>query len=740
MEGFVHPLRITILSLFLMNAVLNAWAEPVTTIRNNGDPANRVDLVVLGDGYTTAELTQFASDVETAVNGFFGQEPFREYRRYFNVHRVDVVSAESGVDHPEDGTYKNTALDAYYNCGGTERAICASYSKVDAILSTSVDADQRDIILVIVNDSAYGGTGGTMSVVSTHTQTVELVLHEVGHSFGLLADEYDYGNCSTTSYEPSQVNVTIDTDPEHIKWNQGGGPPTGWIESGTAIPTTDTVTGQPGLYEGAKYCAFDVYRPTYNSKMRALNRPFDQINTEQLIKRIYNWVSPLDSTSPAQDTVVLQKTQAQEFRASVMRPRTHSLEVEWFVNNQYQSSGSEFTFDTASFAQGIYTVTADVTDPTSLVRYDPANVLLDSHSWTVSVTPDCITDSDDDGTPDCNDDCPDDPQKTSPGTCGCGTPDDDSDDDGALNCEDACPADPYKIMTGICGCGIADDDSDDDGTPDCNDDCPDDPYKTVPEVCGCGIPDTDTDDDGTPDCNDECPDDPVKIQPGQCGCGNSELDSDNDGTADCLDEDDDNDGVTEIEEQGPDGDNPDYDGNDDALPDSRQNNVASLHTHDGQSYVTLAVASGATLSNCMAQPNPSAGDAPEDAEFALGFFEFQIHNFSGTATKLTLYLPDGANPADTYYKYGPTPDDPSDHWYEFLYDGQTGAEISGNVIHLHFVDGLRGDDDLTPNGIIADIGGPAANVNPTADTPNPDPPASGSGGGGGGGCFIQSLQ
>ena len=72
---------------------------------------------------------------------------------------------------------------------------------------------------------------------------------------------------------------------------------------------------------------------------------------------------------------------------------------------------------------------------------------------------------------------------------------------------------------------------------------------------------------------------------------------------------------------------------------------------------------------------------------------------------MTIYLPAGANPT-TYYKYGPEPGNPTDHWYEFLYNGQTGAVISGNIITLHFVDGQRGDDDLTANGIIADQGAP----------------------------------
>ena len=79
--------------------------------------------------------------------------------------------------------------------------------------------------------------------------------------------------------------------------------------------------------------------------------------------------------------------------------------------------------------------------------------------------------------------------------------------------------------------------------------------------------------------------------------------------------------------------------------------------------------------------------------------------------KIFLNLPPGTV-VDTYWKYGPTPDDPTPHWYEFLFDGTTGAVIDGNVITLHFVDGQRGDDDLTANGVIVDPGAPALGPGP----------------------------
>jgi hypothetical protein len=172
-------------------------------------------------------------------------------------------------------------------------------------------------------------------------------------------------------------------------------------------------------------------------------------------------------------------------------------------------------------------------------------------------------------------------------------------------------------------------------------------------------------------------------------------------------EDGDDDGVADTEEMGPDGTNANYDGNSDGIPDSQQENVASRHTHDGQHYVTLASPDGTKLNSVRAVDNPSPGDTPQGVAFPYGFFRFTVTGIPvGGSTTVTLYFPPGENPA-TYYKYGPTPDNNTPHWYEFLYDGQTGAEINGNVITLHFVDGKRGDHDFTANGIIVEPGAPA---------------------------------
>jgi len=186
-------------------------------------------------------------------------------------------------------------------------------------------------------------------------------------------------------------------------------------------------------------------------------------------------------------------------------------------------------------------------------------------------------DTDGDGVPDEEDQCPEDPDKSEPGLCGCGTADTDEDEDGLPDCKDECPDlayqdtigdpcdadedndgykdggdqcpyDPDKFTPGYCGCGNSEFDTDKDGYPDCVDGCPENPDKTQPDKDGCEdvcpVGSTDTDGDGTPDCEDGCPTDKHKTEPGVCGCGDKEdpvgdpccHDEDGDGYDDWIDD------------------------------------------------------------------------------------------------------------------------------------------------------------------------------------------------------------
>lgn len=375
--------RLVLLNLFVLALIAAARAEPYETIISNGNPANRVDIAVLGDGYTAAEIDKYKADVQLAMQRYFEQQPYAEYKKYFNVHRIDVVSNESGADHSNrvPAVFVDTALDAAYNCSGIQRLVCINTSKVNAVIARTLPASYFDIVLTIVNDPEYGGSGGSIVVFSTNTFSAEIALHEVGHSFGLLADEYTGGGPSCNpNIEPSAANSTRETDRNLIKWRH-------WIDPLTPVPTVSVLAGFPGLYLGSSYCNVGLYRPTYNSKMRTLEFPFEQINSEQLVKRTYVFVSPIDSFSPALANVTLSVDQTQNFSITTVSPSTHSLAVTWLVDGAARASGPAFSFTGSSSATGTHTIQAVVIDSTPFVRNDPQSLLSESRSWTVNVRP-----------------------------------------------------------------------------------------------------------------------------------------------------------------------------------------------------------------------------------------------------------------------------------------------------------------------------------------------------------------
>jgi len=179
--------------------------------------------------------------------------------------------------------------------------------------------------------------------------------------------------------------------------------------------------------------------------------------------------------------------------------------------------------------------------------------------------------------------------------------------------------------------------------------------------------------------------------------------------------DPDGDGVSSIEEQGSDGTDTSYDGNGDGLPDRRQSNVASFHTYNGKYYVTIASQAGTTITGCRAIPNPSSSDPPGGWDFPFLFFEYTINGVAvGGPVTVQLYLPSGMT-TSSYFKYGSRPGSVGKGWYQFNYDGQTGAVVNDSIITLHFIDGIRGDDDTTADGVVREPGGPAEVVTGVAE-------------------------
>lgn len=148
---------------------------------------------------------------------------------------------------------------------------------------------------------------------------------------------------------------------------------------------------------------------------------------------------------------------------------------------------------------------------------------------------------------------------------------------------------------------------------------------------------------------------------------------------------------------------PDGDGNGDGTPDAQQDNVVSLPGLNGDG-LTIAAPTGVPLVDFALTNAPPV--APFGLDLSRGVISFELNGLvAGAATTVTVFVHTGPPPT-SYWKFGPEPGDPTPHWYEFMFDGQTGAQINGNTITLRFVDGQRGDADLTANGAIVDPGGP----------------------------------
>jgi hypothetical protein len=201
----------------------------------SGKPDTKVDLAIIGEGYTENEQKKFQNDLKKFTKIFFTQEPYNTYQDRFNVYGVLKFSYESGTDEPRANIFKNTAINTTFNSMGSERYLLTEDNKA---LHDIAAYAPYDAILIMVNHPRYGG-GGIYNFFLTFTSDNQwheyLLLHEFGHSFTGLADEYYTSSVSYNEFyprgiEPVEPNITALLNPENLKWKN-------LITPGIAIPT-----------------------------------------------------------------------------------------------------------------------------------------------------------------------------------------------------------------------------------------------------------------------------------------------------------------------------------------------------------------------------------------------------------------------------------------------------------------------------------------------------------------------
>jgi hypothetical protein len=276
-----------------------------------GDPATKVDLLIMGDGYTTAERSKFEKDAQRFLEKLFSTSPFREHRQDFNVWGLCPSAAESGIARPSSGIYRRSPLGATYDTFDSERYVLTNENRT---LRDIASFAPYEFIEILVNGKTYGG-GGIFNQYATvaidNGWSGYVGVHEFGHHFAALADEYYTSDVaylpSAIKTEPWEPNATALLDPKNLKWKDlvtpGTPIPTPWAkdeferfeaeiqkqrrelraagkpesemeelfrkerEKEEELFRSEKYAGKVGAFEGANYAAKGYYRPEVNCIM-----------------------------------------------------------------------------------------------------------------------------------------------------------------------------------------------------------------------------------------------------------------------------------------------------------------------------------------------------------------------------------------------------------------------------------------------------------------------------------------
>lgn len=206
-----------------------------TAYIKNGNPENKVDIVVLPEGYTKKEMKAFRKKVARLFDRFFQTEPYASYQKAFNVWTIEFPSAESGIDNPNQGIFRDNAFSSSFNALGIDRYVLTFDNKTMRKVASRVP---YDYIVILANEKKYGG-GGIFNLYAiftvNHERSETVFLHEFGHLFGGLGDEYytstvTYNEFYPLDIEPWEPNLTICTDRAQLKWKT-------FLHPETPIPT-----------------------------------------------------------------------------------------------------------------------------------------------------------------------------------------------------------------------------------------------------------------------------------------------------------------------------------------------------------------------------------------------------------------------------------------------------------------------------------------------------------------------
>lgn len=368
---------LTLIQYLLLNYG-NAQTFQVDTLQYKGDINGYINLVIMGDGYTTSQQGNFITNATNLSNYLLAQSPWSNYINYFNVFAIRVISSQSGATHPGTAsdcsfasppvpisnptTYLGCSFDSY----GIHRLVVPNnISNIVNVLSTNFPS--YDQVFVIANSPYYGGSGGSNATSTTDSNSPEICAHEIGHSFAYLADEYYAGDV----YAAENPNMTQQTNSALVKW-------TNWIGYNGI-----------GIYQhccGGQSASW--YRPHDNCKMRYLGSPYCNVCSETIIEKIHSLVNTIVSYTPTTLNISLPN-QYLDFNLSIlMKPIPNTLNIVWKLDGASVLNNSDsIQIDQNTLSIGTHTLTTTVVDTTALIRVNNHSTIhFSTVTWTINKT------------------------------------------------------------------------------------------------------------------------------------------------------------------------------------------------------------------------------------------------------------------------------------------------------------------------------------------------------------------
>lgn len=238
-------------------------------LMKSGSPENCIDVVIMAEGYSRGDMQTFYRDAQKACDAIFSHSPFKENKNHFNVVAVASESTDSGVSIPRENVWKSTAVSSHFDTFYSDRYLTSSNVNDIHDLLAGIPYEH---IIILANTDTYGGGGIYNSFTLTtahHSKFEPVVVHEFGHSFGGLADEYAYTDAPSPLYpydvEPWEQNITTLVDFES-KWSDML--PKGFVSPTKITKDNYSSTEALGVYEGSGYSMKGIYRPVPDCRMR----------------------------------------------------------------------------------------------------------------------------------------------------------------------------------------------------------------------------------------------------------------------------------------------------------------------------------------------------------------------------------------------------------------------------------------------------------------------------------------